>query len=825
MHGIEEAAAAGGMAHHQALEALATRALAAGDDAAAFALADRRCRIRPAPEAHAFVLRAEIHFRLGRRRFALVDLERALAVAPEDIAANRRLLAWGRGEQRLRAARTLLRLDRDLATLITALDLLEARGERSFASLQVFDGTVRGWVIWQGDDAVAVTIAGDLQSATTYIEPQPGHPLATSNRHAATFEAPRAPCSGPQTVSVTIGDATCLSVGAPPNARNAPVAKRPVEAFAGVTVIVPVYGDFAATRACLDRLVGELDADRRRAVIVDDAAPDPRMAPYLAALADHPAVTLLTHGRNLGFVAAVNRALAATPGGDVILLNADTIPPPGFIERLAEAARREPGIGIVTALSNDAETTSFPLPGRANPLGSPEEALALDQIAAKVNAGRVVGLPSGTGFCLYLTRDCLDAVGPLSATFHRGYFEDVELCLRARAHGFRTVCDTSVFVGHAGSRSFGSEKAALALRNFAVLASSHPDYASECAAFADADPLRPARAAIERRAAPRTATRLVVTGSGALAAIARGRAHPSDATPERGLILTIGAGGVARLAAADGGIPQSQAFDLATERGRTALIEALPDFSVAGIDILDPHAVPPALLDLLLAGDLPFRVLIADDGLFVPPGETLTRPPATSPAAAAWRRLWQPALAAATAILPLTAEAHAFAIRLLPSALTGRLASAPAATPRPKRRRRGPYLGLLAPRADAHARALAGDLALRLAAEAPKATLVVLGDLPDAAGLLRHGKVTVTGTLDPEELPVLCRHHGVGRLFVERRRPLFGHPLDEAARATGLPLAFRDWSLGAADTAPGDLAIDPFASRPEAVTALLRWMT
>ena len=63
---------------------------------------------------------------------------------------------------------------------------------------------------------------------------------------------------------VSVGDATCLSVGAPPNARPGSVTE-PVtaparrEAFDGVTVIVPVYADYDATRACLDRLVAELD--------------------------------------------------------------------------------------------------------------------------------------------------------------------------------------------------------------------------------------------------------------------------------------------------------------------------------------------------------------------------------------------------------------------------------------------------------------------------------------------------------------------------------------------------------------------------------------
>lgn len=825
MHGMEEAVTAGGMAHHQALEMLAARALAEGDATAAFALADRRCRIRPAPEAHSFVLRAETHQRLGRRRPALADLERALAIAPEDVAANRRMLAWGKGEARARAARALVRVDRDLASLIAAVGHLESRGERIFASLQVFAESVRGWVAWHGDAAVAITVAGDLQRATTYIEPEPSHPLAAGPRHAATFEVARAPCAGPQAVHVSVGGSPHLSVDAPPNAPVEPMpARSSGEATRGVTVIVPVYGDYEATRICLDRLVAELGGeDGHRAVIVNDVAPDARMAPYLRKLAANPAVTLLANPRNLGFVAAVNRALAAAPSDDVILLNADTVPPPGFIDRLAEAARRRPDIGIVTAFSNDAEMTSFPLADHANPLASAEAALALDRIAATANAGRIVDLPSATGFCLYLTRACRDAVGPLSATFHRGYMEDVDLCLRARAHGFRTICDTSLFVGHAGSRSFGTEKAALAIRNFAVLAARHPDYAAECAAFADADPLRPARAAIERHAEPPMPARLLVAGTGAVAAIAR---HYADRLAQHGKgarLLTLQGGGRARLADAGGGIPQSLDFDLAAPAGLDALADAFRIFPPDGIDILDPAATPPELVALLLRQDCPLTVFVADDGLFGPPGEPLARTP--SPSANAWRRQWEPVLARAVIQAP-TREAQAFAEHMLPADFAARIAPPRLPDPmRAKRRKATRRLGMVVPMADPHARVLAGELARRLRRDAPDASLVVLGDLPDAAGLLLFGNVTVTGPWEEGELPALCRHHEVGRLFVERRRPLFGHPLAEAARATGLALAFRDWSLGMPECAVGDLAIDPFAPSDDVVTALLRWMT
>jgi hypothetical protein len=108
----------------------------------------------------------------------------------------------------------------------------------------------------------------------------------------------------------------------------------------------------------------------------------------------------------------------------------------------------------------------------------------------------------------------------------------------------------------------------------------------------------------------------------------------------------------------------------------------------------------------------------------------------------------------------------------------------------------------------------------------PGASFVVIGDVPDATALLRHGNVAVTGTVAPAELATLARHLGIGRLFAERRTPLFGHPLIEAATAAGLPLAFRDWSFGALPAARrGDLALAPDAAPDDVAAALARWMS
>ena len=90
--------------HHQSLELFATRALSRGDAMTAFEFADRRCRISPPPETHAYLLRAEALHRLDEKTAAIADVARALSIAPDDIRANRRMLAWTQGEKQKQAA-------------------------------------------------------------------------------------------------------------------------------------------------------------------------------------------------------------------------------------------------------------------------------------------------------------------------------------------------------------------------------------------------------------------------------------------------------------------------------------------------------------------------------------------------------------------------------------------------------------------------------------------------------------------------------------------------------------------------------------------------
>jgi O-antigen biosynthesis protein len=503
MHAVLDELGKTPLPHHQALEVLSAKALAARDYLTAFKLADRRCRIDPAPLAHCYVLRADASFNLGDADAARADLNDALRIAPEDLAALRRLFAWGSPEERRSAAMSLIKSETDIRSLRAAVELLFKAGQRRHASVSVFDRLIKGWVAWDADEQVELSIASTDQLITSVVAADPFHALATEEIKAAYFELARPASASPQRVSLAIDGCSFFSKRIAPNLVAVDVPpSRPSAVLrneeAKPAVIIPVYDDVAATTACLESLLNDPDCGRDyRIVLIDDMSPDEAITRHLQTLSRLPFVELIVNEANLGFVGSINRALEFVPHGDVLLLNADTIVPPGFVGRLRQAARGSSGIGTVVPLSNNSSISDFPIPHQANPLGSYEDVIELDLLAQRANRDLVVDLPSGTGFCLYITRACIDAVGHLAETFERGYLEDIDFCLRAREQGFRNVCAPSIYVGHAGSRSFGQAKRELVLKNLAVLDHRFPRFRAETSGFVKADPLRLARSNIE----------------------------------------------------------------------------------------------------------------------------------------------------------------------------------------------------------------------------------------------------------------------------------------------------------------------------------------
>ena len=327
----------------------------------------------------------------------------------------------------------------------------------------------------------------------------------------------------------------------------------------GVDVVIPVYRGLRETIACLDSVLASIPRGTR-VIVVDDASPDPDLVAALNALARRRRILLIRLPENRGFPGAANAGLKAAAGRDAVLLNSDTLTPPGWLTRLRAAAYSAPDIGTVTPLTNDGTIVSYPDAAGGNPAPNLAETIATDALAQAAQPGMTADLPVGVGFCLYVRRDCMDRVGLLREDlFAQGYGEENDLCLRARNAGWRSVAALDVFVAHLGATSFGPARAHLARRNGAILERLHPGYDAMVARHVDEDPLLPARRAMDAlrwqagrsRRARAAVILLTHGGGGGVDRVVNDRAAAARAAGQRAILLRPTRTGAVRISAID----------------------------------------------------------------------------------------------------------------------------------------------------------------------------------------------------------------------------------------------------------------------------------
>jgi GT2 family glycosyltransferase/glycosyltransferase involved in cell wall biosynthesis len=382
-----------------------------------------------------------------------------------------------------------------------------------------------------------------------------------------------------------------------------------------MNIVVPVYGGYAETMTCLKSVLSTLSRRTAALTVVDDASPDPEITHALDILSRRGLITLIRLGVNEGFPAAVNRGIAAYPKRDAVILNADTEVFPGWLERLREAAYSNDDWGTITPLGQAASIATYGNPAAES---SSRDAARIDRIAQSVNAGRVVEVPVGVGFCLYIKRRCLNEVGEFDEHgFDRGYGEENDFCLRARRDGWRHGVATDVFVRHVGGRSFGAVKDLLMQRNQRVIDYRYPGYGSLIETFARAEPLLGAKRAIDEQRAVEDARKPVLLVSLALAGgVMRHVGERRAALMAAGhTVLTLRADQrYVGVAAADVRIDTLDLDHLryALPQDMAALQAFLRKLGLVRLEIHHFLGLPPEALDMLAALGVPYSVSVHD---------------------------------------------------------------------------------------------------------------------------------------------------------------------------------------------------------------------
>ncbi|OBY86923.1 methyltransferase domain-containing protein [Delftia sp. JD2] len=272
-----------------------------------------------------------------------------------------------------------------------------------------------------------------------------------------------------------------------------PMPQQPVD------VIVPVYRGLDDTRNCIESVLASPCRTHWQLVVINDASPEPEVTAWLREkAAQEPRITLLENEENLGFVGTVNRGMALNTAHDVLLLNSDTVVANDWLDRIRQAAYGDARIASVTPFSNNATICSYPRFCEGNDLPPGMDTAAIDALCARTNPGQVVDVPTGVGFCMYIRRDSLNAVGLFDTEhFGKGYGEENDFCQRAAEAGWRNLHLLDTFVLHTGGVSFGESKSPRERAAMETLRRLHPRYEADVMAFVQADPARTARLALD----------------------------------------------------------------------------------------------------------------------------------------------------------------------------------------------------------------------------------------------------------------------------------------------------------------------------------------
>lgn len=246
----------------------------------------------------------------------------------------------------------------------------------------------------------------------------------------------------------------------------------------GITVVVPVYGDWPSLEACIKALLQY--APDQRVLFVNDCGPevDSIEEKLLALIKDRPTYHYKRNKQNLGFVGTCNRAVFELDrtNNDILLLNSDAEITEGAIEEMKKVLDRAENIASVCPRSNNATVFSIPFNPHTLKLLPPKESHDV-YIKIKDKLPEVYETPTTHGFCMLVRRTVIKKYGLFDEVFGLGYGEENDFCMRVRQHGFTHAVANWAYVYHEGSRSFSVERRnERADKNAKIIDERYPTY-------------------------------------------------------------------------------------------------------------------------------------------------------------------------------------------------------------------------------------------------------------------------------------------------------------------------------------------------------------
>ena len=240
----------------------------------------------------------------------------------------------------------------------------------------------------------------------------------------------------------------------------------PVDPAARVAIVIPTKNRVDLLRPCLESLERTTDPRTVEITVLDHGSDDPATLAYFREIAARHRIVPVTGPFN--FAALMNQGIAAIRGEAThyLFLNNDTLAPePGWLDRMLGLACR-PDVGAVGA------TLIFP-DGTIQHAGITTGALGgADHVyrnrplhrngyeRSRADGGMHLAsrdVAAVTAACLLIRAELFHRLNGFDERF-AVEFNDVDLCLRVRAAGYKVIQDGRAVLFHFEGRSRGTER-------------------------------------------------------------------------------------------------------------------------------------------------------------------------------------------------------------------------------------------------------------------------------------------------------------------------------------------------------------------------------
>lgn len=225
-------------------------------------------------------------------------------------------------------------------------------------------------------------------------------------------------------------------------------------ASASMSIIVPVHDAPAVTRRCLSSL--EKYAPKAEIVLVDDGSRLAETVDMIKGFISRNGWQFVRHERPLGHSVASEAGASMTTRPYLCLLNSDTIVTPWCWRLTKQAFEHDKNIAVVgPSTSHSGNLQTLPIASYLRQHWNDNQicAFAMRLLAERIEP-IVVDLDWASGFAFFVRRDVWVQIGGFDRNLP-DYGNELELCKRVAAKGYRRVWVRNAYIHHLGGQSYG----------------------------------------------------------------------------------------------------------------------------------------------------------------------------------------------------------------------------------------------------------------------------------------------------------------------------------------------------------------------------------